>query len=132
MATLRRLASRLATWPVLLAWLVLIFALSSIPNELAPSSHALPIDKVAHFLEYAALAVLIAGVMRLWAAGRRATPVIAAAAVALAVAYGVTDEWHQAFVPGRDPSITDLAADAIGATAGAVVALIVFRGPESA
>ena len=34
----------------------------------------------------------------------------------LAVVYAVTDEWHQAFVPGRQPSIVDvLIYDQLGA-----------------
>jgi VanZ family protein len=31
------------------------------------------------------------------------------------VAYGVTDEWHQSFVPGRSADAIDLVADAVGA-----------------
>jgi VanZ family protein len=40
---------------------------------------------------------------------------------AIAVAYGVTDEWHQSFVPGRHAELRDLRADAIGALAADVV-----------
>ena len=40
-------------------------------------------------------------------------------AVLIAVAYGVTDEWHQSFVPNRHADPRDLAADAIGACAAA-------------
>ena len=42
-------------------------------------------------------------------------------AVLLAVGYGVTDEWHQSFVPGRTPELRDLLADAVGSTFGAGV-----------
>ncbi|MCY3731217.1 MAG: VanZ family protein, partial [Rhodospirillaceae bacterium] len=42
-------------------------------------------------------------------------------AVTLTVAYGLTDEIHQAFVPGRTPELRDLAADALGASAGAAL-----------
>ena len=38
-----------------------------------------------------------------------------AAAVAVAVLYGVTDEYHQTFVEGRDASGLDLLADGLGA-----------------
>ena len=38
-----------------------------------------------------------------------------------AVAYGLTDEWHQSFVPGRHAELRDLGADAIGAFAALVV-----------
>lgn len=37
------------------------------------------------------------------------------AAVVLTVIYGVTDEFHQSFVPGRDSSIADAFADFTGA-----------------
>jgi VanZ family protein len=30
--------------------------------------------------------------------------------------YGISDEWHQSFIPGRMPSIWDIAADTTGAT----------------
>lgn len=65
-------------------------------------------DKVAHALAYAVLGALLA-----WATGRPGL------AVALATLYGVSDELHQAFVPGRTPDVLDLVADLLGATAGA-------------
>jgi VanZ family protein len=37
--------------------------------------------------------------------------------------YGVTDEWHQRYVPGRFPSVDDWVADALGAAA-AVIGLV--------
>jgi VanZ family protein len=42
-------------------------------------------------------------------------------AFAIAVAYGVSDEWHQSFVPTRHADIRDLRADAWGAFAATVV-----------
>ncbi|WP_339061391.1 VanZ family protein [Tepidibacillus marianensis] len=42
-------------------------------------------------------------------------------AVLFSVLYGMTDEWHQAYVPGRTPDIHDLVNDFIGATVGAFV-----------
>ena len=42
-------------------------------------------------------------------------------AVVLAVGYGVTDEWHQSFVPGRTPELRDLLADAVGSAFGTSV-----------
>jgi len=40
-------------------------------------------------------------------------------AVAISSLYGVTDEYHQMFVPGRTVDVWDVAADAIGSVVGA-------------
>ncbi|RKX91784.1 MAG: hypothetical protein DRP84_11070, partial [Spirochaetes bacterium] len=39
----------------------------------------------------------------------------------LAVLYGLLDEFHQSFVPGRECSAYDLLVDSIGAVIGALV-----------
>ena len=41
--------------------------------------------------------------------------------------YGVSDEWHQSFVPGRDSSAGDLIADACGAFAGGMAWWVLHR-----
>jgi hypothetical protein len=46
--------------------------------------------------------------------------------VTVCALYGVTDEWHQSFVPNRSPDVMDLAHDAIGAAA-ACLALVAWR-----
>jgi VanZ family protein len=46
---------------------------------------------------------------------------VTAALVAIAISslYGVTDEYHQVFVPGRTFDVLDMAADAFGSVVGA-------------
>jgi VanZ family protein len=120
------LIERFARWPLLLAWMALIFALSSIPNEIRGPESRVPYDKIAHFIEFGVLAFLVAWIVARW----RGTPVGALAAaigVGASVLYGVTDEWHQAYVPGRDPSWDDLATDAAGAVCGAIAAAVLWR-----
>jgi Predicted integral membrane protein len=41
--------------------------------------------------------------------------------VAICVVYGITDEWHQSYVPMRSPDASDLLHDFIGAAAAAVL-----------
>lgn len=112
-------------WQVLVAWLVLIFALSSIPNRIVVSEPSpFPFDKVAHGIEYAVLAFMIA-----WLARRRwgSVGLAMALGVALSTLYGATDELHQIYVPGRDAGLPDFYADVVGAVVGAAVAGVVMR-----
>lgn len=99
-------------WGPALAWAAVLFTLSSMSR--LPTGPDAFSDKHAHLIAYALLSALI-----VWGftdgAPARTTWRIAAAAAALATLYGVTDEWHQSYVPGRDVSTTDLMADAIGA-----------------
>lgn len=48
----------------------------------------------------------------------------------LAVLYGAVDEWHQSFVPGRQPSLLDVLTDGVGV--GCVLWVTVYLGQASA
>ena len=109
---------RVRVWGPAWATMVLIFVLSSI-SGLGPIPGGVG-DGVAHALQYAVLAALL---LRGLAGARwRGVGVrVAALAVLLATLYGVTDEAHQWFVPGRTAEVTDLVADALGAAVAAGV-----------
>jgi VanZ family protein len=94
----------------------LIFYLSSIPDLPAPPGPFS--DKHFHFASYAVLSTLL---VRAFASARLrgVTARIAVLGFVLATLYGVTDEFHQSFVPGRTSALDDLAADALGAAAAA-------------
>jgi len=72
----------------------------------------------AHMAAYAGLATLAA---RALAKGRLRNMSwrVFIGAIAISVGYGVTDEYHQLFVPGRDFDMWDLVADAFGSLVGA-------------
>ncbi len=90
----------------------MIFTLSSMSSLPAPPGGMT--DKHAHFVTYGALGALV-----VWGltdrSPARTTWTVAVAAVALAAVYGASDEWHQSFVPGREVSVLDWAADTAGA-----------------
>jgi VanZ family protein len=92
-----------------------VFALSSIehiPDVGQPEGS----DKLAHFILYYFFAATI-----YWAVFPSTTRAKAALiALAIAVAYGATDEFHQWFVPGRTMSFYDWIADAAGAAGWAI------------
>jgi VanZ family protein len=69
-------------------------------------------DKAAHAVTYGILSLLLLRTLRL---RYRPSRTLLVAVVALTVAYGASDEYHQSFVPGRSASLADLAADGVGA-----------------
>ncbi|HZP45589.1 MAG TPA: VanZ family protein [Candidatus Binataceae bacterium] len=120
-------ASQLRAWLPVLIWISLLFVLSTSVFSSANTSliivpllhwllpfaspstiallHGLT-RKCAHFVNYGILFwLLIRGPM----AGRPYS------AFALCVAYALLDEGHQIFVPGRTPSLYDVALDSSGA-----------------
>ncbi|MCG3133749.1 MAG: hypothetical protein HMLKMBBP_00979 [Planctomycetes bacterium] len=74
-------------------------------------------DKAVHFLLYAA-----GGAAARLALGGMRRPSAWSAAAVLCAAWGVLDEVHQSFTPGRSPEAADAFADALGALVGAVLA----------
>jgi VanZ family protein len=108
------------TWKLAIGWAVLIFLLSSIPGRSFPQYKILSYDKVLHALVYSVLGGLcFMAVRRTWA---MKTSWLIGLSVLLAVAYGLTDEFHQLFVPGRSADLHDALADGIGGLFGALVA----------
>ena len=95
-----------------LAWMGVIFVLSAQPAlPAAPGLGATLTTIGGHLVVFTVLALLLAWGLREIVAPRVLTPL----AFALAVAYGLSDELHQAFIPGRDAAALDLALDTIGA-----------------
>lgn len=92
--------------------MAIVFGLSAQPR--LPTGPFANADKWAHAITYATLA---AAWLRALAGGRWEGVTVGRAlwAAVAAVAYGVTDEWHQSFVPGRSADAIDLVADAVGA-----------------
>jgi len=94
--------------------MALIFYMSSMAEPPLPTGVS---DKAAHTAGYALLGALaLRAVAGTAGAPLRTWHVVTA--VMLTVAYGVTDEYHQSFVPGRDADVHDIYADAIGAILG--------------
>ena len=102
---------------LLALWCGLVWFLSAQadPTDVIALSIDLP-DWVFHFGEYAAGGVLAAAALR---GPERAERVVLA--LGFCALYALSDEWHQSFVPGRDPSGTDVAADVAGACVGVLL-----------
>lgn len=117
---MRRTPSALR-WLAVLAWAAVIFVVSARPGSaLPPGQYA----AVAHFTEYAVLASLL-----VWALAFElpAGGGLIALAIVTASVYGISDEIHQYFVPGRTPDVADWGVDTLGALAGAALIVWMMR-----
>ncbi len=97
-----------------------ILAVSSIPDLKPPMLDSWSMDKVAHLVEYAGLAILIYRSCIRW----RRWPVPEVPlwlTLSAAAGWGCLDEWLQSYVPGRFSEWQDLVADAAGATLVVVI-----------
>jgi VanZ family protein len=112
----RRTGRTALRWCAVAAWAAVIFAMSSLHGSQVPGRFG---DE-GHVVEYAVLGALV--VFALLAH----MDVRAAAWTALAACwvYAVSDEWHQAFVPGRVCDPIDWTRDAVGAGIGIALALL--------
>ena len=130
------------SWVVVLLWMVFIFKLSSQPaNESKELSSRVTefvvetVEKVtskkfevedlghivrknAHFFSYLIFGVLVMNAFRrLGAKGFKSC----IHALIFSMLYAVSDEVHQAFVPGRGPQITDVLIDSLGVITGVLI-----------
>jgi len=137
---------RLPLWAAPLAWMAVIFALSTdigsterttrlllpllrwlvpgaAPDQLA-TLHGL-LRKVGHVAEYAVLALLWCRAIR---SSRTLGPRASAwTALAAALAWALLDEWHQSTLPSRTGSVSDVALDGAGAAAALLVLQVGWR-----
>lgn len=102
-----------------MAFITFMSSRSSLPNinEWYPN-----LDKIAHFGVYLILGISVQlAILAYFSKAGRITLMIST--VLFGLAFGMSDEFHQSFVPGRDCSLWDLTADAVGL----VLSLIFIR-----
>jgi VanZ family protein len=101
-----------------------IWFLSSQPALPRPKG-LLGFDKFQHFIAYFALSAAIA----LWFSREtwRRGPRLPAFTAALGSVYGVIDELHQYFVPGRNCSMGDWLFDTLGAISAAAAVKLFLK-----
>ena len=114
---LTRVTRQLIAWAPAIGWAMVLFLLSSLSDSDLSSfafSFSFPFDdKVMHLALYSVLG----GTLQF---GRLSSNSGLAhwTVIAIGIIYGVSDEWHQSFVPGRNPSAADLLADTMGVLMG--------------
>lgn len=96
-------------WGPALLCAALIFLASSRPTIPVPLERGT--DKLAHFVAYSVFGFALGH-------ARFHSGIPFAAAAVIGALYGLSDELHQSFVPGRSAELGDWVADALGVLAG--------------
>jgi VanZ family protein len=103
---------------MVLAYAMTIFYVSSLSGKTVPAMKTS--DKLLHAVEFGGLSLLLC--RALWAqvpgCPRRS---VALMSVLITIGYGISDELHQWFVPGREADVADVVADSLGALGAAWV-----------
>jgi len=106
---------KIKLWLPVIVWAGVIFSFSSLGiNKVKDFSWVdFVIKKTAHVTEYAILYLLtfraVSQKGRLIGKKQFILPLI------IAMFYGLTDEWHQTFVPQREGTLRDVGFDSLGA-----------------
>lgn len=110
-----RLNKILKYWLPVFAWMSVIFLFSSHPTT--PTSKIywkdFIVKKTAHLIEYGTLTTLF---YRAFVNSNIKKRKAALISIILSVLYGLSDEFHQSFTPGRMPRFYDVIFDTIGST----------------
>jgi len=108
----------------LIAYMAIIFYLSSLPGDLPSGIEILAIPRIImHVGEYTVLG-LLASSLAMQATGKGSKSILYSSIFSLL--YGVTDEIHQYFVPTRCFDVYDICADAVGGILGSVLFIILL------
>lgn len=78
-------------------------------------------DKLVHFICFGGFAFWVAFACNIKTAKKWWLPVV------IISLYGIIDEFHQSFTPGRETSVLDWLCDTTGAAMGAFIYLFVCR-----
>jgi len=113
---------KIVCWIITIGYAGLIFYMSSRTWEGVPLFTGA--DKIIHLFIYAVLGGLLVWSLR--ATSLRGRHVILPLAIVMGSLYGLSDEIHQSFVPGRDASFFDFVSDTIGSALGAYFASYFF------
>lgn len=102
-------------WLPPILWGLVIFSFSSYPVGVATEIYwkDFIIKKTAHVIEYGILATLLYRAMVNSDVEKRKAMWIS---ILISFLYGITDEFHQSFTPGREPNTRDVFIDTIGAS----------------
>ena len=110
--------------PLIIYW-IMLFTATSLPAANLPSVAIS--DKIKHFGAFFGLSVLLSLTLLFQSKVLLFKKYFIAAALIISSVYGLLDEVHQSFVPGRNSEFLDWVADSLGAAAGAFIVYYLLK-----
>ncbi len=107
-------------WSLVIAYAAFIFFMSSLPHPLPESVQKYFSDWILHGVEYGVFGFLLVRALQS-SFEKQSRSFLLITALILGIFYGISDEWHQSFIPSRDSSVRDVAVDGLGVFLGAWV-----------
>lgn len=123
---------KIVSLSLVILWMSFIFYMSSLDSTISSHQSSSIVDillkvfptisenvvsiiirKTAHFLEYFILGLLVYNYLR-----QTKCEKIVLVAILVCILYAITDEVHQAFVPGRSCRLLDMGIDSLGSIFG--------------
>ena len=100
-------------WLPVILWAVVIFSFSAKPTTRTSEIYwqDFLVKKSAHVFEYGILTILLFRALKKGGIEKKEAGVYS---VILAVLYALSDEFHQSFTPGREPTLRDVFFDTTG------------------
>lgn len=112
-------------WFPVILYSGIIFYVSSVPNVKTPLQE-MQFDKFLHVLVYMPFGCLLArGISNTQGSVPRG--ILLTSVLLVSFLYGLSDEIHQSFVPGRNAGVIDIIADTIGGMAGGYIYLLLVK-----
>lgn len=110
--------------PLIIYW-IMLFTATSLPAANLPSVAIS--DKIKHFGAFFGLSVLLSLTLLYQNKNLLFKNYFLAAALVISSIYGLLDEIHQSFVPGRNSEFLDWVADSLGAAVGVFVVFYLLK-----
>jgi len=110
--------------PLIIYW-IFLFTATSLPAAHVPSFDVS--DKIKHFCAFFGLSVLLSLTLLYQDKVSLFKKYFLVAALFISSLYGLLDEIHQSFVPGRNSEFLDWVADSLGAAAGVLLVYYLLK-----